>query len=194
MKPTESRSAFYHHPVVLNNVGHTLLLPIMGHLLPLLHPRQYFVLSLVFWEGWGGSASAEKPPSLWPTWQKKKWCKVLEFQPVLERFLGKTEPCFRWAREEAVSSVGTDDTRSRVWVARSRCCFPSREAWLCWAAWVGCEGLLADHSVLCGLAILLPCRPLTLHTCVCPSASHSHSHQSLSPFWSGSLSAGPEDS
>lgn len=56
-----------------------------------------------------------------PTWQKKKGYKVLDFPPDLEPFLGKTELCFPWAREEALSSMVPDG----LWVAGSRCHFHS---------------------------------------------------------------------
>lgn len=50
---------------------------------------------------------------------------MLGFPPDLEHFLGKTELCFPWAREEAVSSVGLDGTGNLMWVAGSRCHFSS---------------------------------------------------------------------
>lgn len=110
-KPTKSWSAFCHHhvPVVLSNVSHKLL-PIMGQPLPLVHPGKYFLLSWCFRRDREGQLLLKNLPVCDTLGKKKKWCKVLEFQPGLEHFLGKTELCFPWAREEAVSSVGPDST------------------------------------------------------------------------------------
>ena len=62
---------------------------------------------------------------------------------------------------------------------------PRREVWLCLGFWVSCYELLA-RSLWAAWpgplgALSLPCRPLTLHTHLCPSIGpRGHSYQSKS--------------
>lgn len=153
-------------------------------------PGKYFLFSLVF-----GEAFAERPLSLWSTWQKKKWYKVLGFKPDLywSFFWGRQYFAFPGQRKRQWVMWGLMTKGATLCVGAQRRCHFSSEStvWLLrllaqfWGALSQttpsvCPGHLD--------AVSLPRRYLVMHTFLAHGrtqrgSNHQSKHPSFLIYW-----------